>query len=966
MYYIHVILYGYKQLQQIDAPLISEIEEKMVSTMLHHGGLLKDGYPYTIELPSSYQESGLVAIESAFELHAIFRSIREKLIGYNILITEESDLQIGLYRLLNFVTDDDHIWVDRSSLVSLSFYVESIEMPGIALATEIKANSWTVQSVRHEWLYQAKIESILKKYRYGLHGKKVVLFYGQHGEGKRYSIEQVIEKTLQGHIHKEFSFAVIDSHTERYDMVDPFRGLFSPFLVSEVKSVIRSDEVILFEQLTGFISYLLSKQVEYTLDKIGSDLLLFAKFYFRIYKQYCQEHRLPVWVFAYYTRNLQTHTRKILNHLLEILHNYGIMVIAVEESVRFFAPYEVEAYLIKSEELFYHQNVGIITHDGEIGCEKVTAYEVLLIEWLLSKSKEVRSTQLEKLVYSVLSEMDALLHRVLFQVALADGMLSLQEVISSLEIDSQGERLAYKRARILEKLRLITHRHTKPYIMFSFLLEISFQLIGSRAGEYIQSFYAYLIRRKTKVSSWFFVHILSKIDVLDRMLVHFDEHLNHLIDARRIDFHVYLQKNILAGKNADRRQLAACKTIIHTAQLRALMLKNQYFAESELLIDDLPYVEPSSEPFVNYYLLQKVRREGLNRYSKRDNSIDQLKKLAYAFQKSADHIGEALVNYELSYAMFQRGSIKQALDFCDIALRLFETCHFLYGELLSLTLRAVITFTYGQYSITMQYAKDGEKRALMVGNHEHWHVLRFLQSRVDMELGRYTDAQDRMSEDLSIAEQYGRTDIVAVLQNWILWSYILAEETEKVDLYKENITPNLETSYFLAHFYHLQGEYGKMVEVLSVTYSMQRVEHGISSEEVEWIDGFHIIDGRRYYNHSMNLVLRELADELYDYAQSQCQEVSKEEQESALERLRSACSLNIVQVERPYDYITPYLYAKSIKQSNPEEFSIAINRSLRIALSYSNRIIDIETKNAYLSRNFWIQQIQRLKRDSNS
>ncbi|NIZ46849.1 hypothetical protein PVA44_03775 [Entomospira nematocerorum] len=964
MYYIHVILYGYKQLQQTDATLIKEIEEKMFTTILHHGGHFKEGYPYTIELPSIYQESGLVVVESAFDLRTILTSVRDKLIGFNLIITEEPDLQIGLYRLLNFITTDDQIWVDSASLSTLEMYVYSIDGGVIALATEIKANSWVVQSVQLERLYQAKIESILKKYRYGLHGQKLILFHGQYGEGKRYTIEQVIQKTLKGHIHKEFTFAKFDSHAESYDMIEPFRGLFSPLLVDSVRSILKAEEELLFSQLTGFMTYLTSKQIEYTLDRMSNDLLLFAKFYFRLYKNYCQEHQLPIWVFAYYTKNFQTHTRKILNHLLEILHNYGIMVIAVEESVRFFAPYEVEAYHIRSDSLYYCPDTGIQTSYLD-GCVPVTAYESVLIEWLLSKSYTIESIQLENLVSNILKQMDTLLHRILFQIVLADGMLSLQDVIASLEIDPQGERLAYKRARILEKLRFITHRNEKPYIMFSFIVNISYQLMGSKAKEYTQAFYEYLIKEKLRVSAWFLVHILCKIDEIDRMLIHFDQHLNHLIDARRIDFHIYLQKNILIDKDVDRRQLAACKTIIHTAQLRALMLKNQYFAERELLVDDLPYVEPSSELFVNYYLLQKVRRDGII-YYKRDNAIDQLKKLAYAFQKSADHVGEALVNYELSYAMFQQGSIKQSLDFCDISLRLFETCHFLYGELLALTLRAIITFTYGQYSISMQYAKHGEDRAHKAGNHELWHVLRFLQSRVDIELGRYSDAQARIQADMIIAEQYNRSDISRVLDNWMLWTYILQQDFTMAKSYADQESSNLEMSYFLAHLYELQGQHEKMLEVLETTYQLHRTEYAISSEEVEWLDGFHIIEGRRYYNNSTKLVIRHLADELYIFAQSQCTELGKSERDEALERLRSACSLNIVQVEKPYDYILPYIYAKSIKNIDLEEFSIAINRSLRIALSYSNRIIDIETKKRYLSQNFWIQQIQKLKRDYNS
>ncbi|NIZ18665.1 hypothetical protein [Entomospira culicis] len=955
MYYVHVALYGYNQLKVVNPTLLAGLEEHFARVVHANGGSWQVRHPYQMTFPSEYAESGMIAMESAFDLFDLLSERRKEHIGSTILVSDRFESEQAVARLLSLATLDDYVWIDTASMPALGNYVESTDMGHLALVHGLHSTLWAMRDVQLEWLFQSSIKHVLKKHFYGVLQRKFLLFYGEMGMGKRYSIEVVLAEVSH---HDAFSFAKIDSYTQKYDLLRPFLSLFCGHVLARMEHDILEEEQAMFAPLQGFIAYIKERKSPHSLDRMASDLLQLAFFYFRSYRKYCQEERLPGWVLVYHSQYLHPMNQKIFHQVLEIMHHYGLTVVAVEHKLIEFPHYEVEAYRVN--ETYYYED-GLLGVHASDGAQVMTPYEAILWQWLESQEVVVESVDLASLLHGVFWQLDELAQRVLFQVMLADGMIDVATVVASLELDGQGQLLVYKRLRLLEKLRLITDVQSAPRLMFTLLQIELYAYAGSQAQAYVARLGEYLLKYRVlgEDSLWYLFMLVEKSGAIDATLGIIHDNLHGLLDARRVDVRFYLTFNYLEDRELSHTQRATLKAILYTAKLRSKMLKHQIFSDSERFVDDLPYVEASDNIFANYYLLQKYRNEAME-MELEERLVGQLKKLTFSFQKNSEHKGEALANYELAFVLFKQGKVRQGLEFGEIALRLFSTFGFVYGELMAMTLQARMVFCYGNLSLAREHAHRAQEHAQAMGNHQRWQIARFIESRIDIELGRYEHAILRLEEDLALAEQYHQQQAAKVLKNWIFLCYVYKQEWDKAKAWGSALAMDLELSYFYAIMYWQQEEYEAMVAVLDASYELDRDRHYTVSEDEEWLDGYHVLEGQRGYGERYG-VLRTMADELRLYALAKATNQS-EEHHKAIDALRLACDLHETQIERPYNFILPYLYADNLKKED-ETFAIAINRSARIAMSWANRIADVRVKEMYTHGQFWLKRIQLLRKN---
>lgn len=961
MYCINIVLYGYSQLKILDELLIKDLEQKFNDIAEVNGGICHLKHPYRLFLPLHYVESARIAIECASSLRSVIQECRNNHIGSSIIVTREdlqesSELEYHLNYLLNFITVDDSIWLDKRSLSTLNSCVSYRDMGKLALVCTLNSSTGLVhQNVQQGRLFRSLIGSHLKKYGYGVSPRKLLLFYGESGMGKCYTIDQVVSSIT----HEEaFSFPVIDSYLQKYDILKSFEDLFCFAVLEQMPQDIEPEEQLIFEQLRGFYLYLKTRQSVESLDRINVDLILFAQFYFRSYKKYCYRHQLPQWVFLYYTNNFHAFGRQILEYLLEIMYHNGLMVIAVDHQLIDFKYYDVEAY--KIHETFYYENGK--THQQQL--QRTTSlkpYEAVLVEWLTARSVVFHESELNRLEHLVFTHLDALSKQIIFQAILADGMLVTSFFVNSLQLDKQGQLLAYKRLVWLEKLRLIVNAKTAPRISISHIRKYFYDNMAKEIYSHFRTFSRYLLNENylQETSLWHLYIILEKSLFINEALNVLHRYLHALLDTRRIEIQYYLSYNYFEGIDLTHEQQSNIRVILFSVKQRARELNYRFLGE-DFVVDDMSYVEVSDNMFVNYYLLQKYRSEAKYMLVK-ETLIPLLKKLTFSFQKKLEYKGEAFTNYELAYIHFKQGKLRQSIELCEIALRIFVTYKLSYGEVMSLTLRAITTFSHGSLHQAKEFATQASIRALELGSHQHWHVLRFIQTRVDIEFGEYISALSRLKEDLLVAIRYNRESIISVIKNWIFRCYVYLKDFDTAKKSMNELQHNLEFSYFFAEMCMQLSDYNSMVDALSETYNQRRDDAYSISEEFDWTDGYQVLDGQRNYNQRYS-ILRGLTDEMYLYALAKISYETQEEKQQAVDNLQIICDLHEAQVDYPYNYILPYLYADVVREYDEELFTIAINRSWRTAMTWAGRMFDAHIKNTYISGNFWIKKIQHLKR----
>jgi hypothetical protein len=297
----------------------------------------------------------------------------------------------------------------------------------------------------------------------------------------------------------------------------------------------------------------------------------------------------------------------------------------------------------------------------------------------------------------------------------------------------------------------------------------------------------------------------------------------------------------------------------------------------------------------------------------------------------------------------------EAIEYLDFALSNAEKTGN-YNELaISTYYAAAAKFLYGDIYNAAKLAKKSTENSLFSGRCEWADRSRFLEGRIEFDLGHYKNAVEIFT--LLKAEPYGNKveEKDNLLSAWIyrcniyLNSKIIfkpASSCNDADLFE------IEEAYFL-------GDFEKVLELANSINNPFLNENYLYSEQAQWSSGFAQCEHLYYTNGEiqdrMIHVFKSLA--LSKISTNQIEEARKEIQK--ILRDEKLCEID------PWESF--YFFAKYLileqQEADAVDMSTAVSMAFKRLQRRAGRIEDIETSRQYLNGPKWNRELSKVARE---
>jgi hypothetical protein len=297
----------------------------------------------------------------------------------------------------------------------------------------------------------------------------------------------------------------------------------------------------------------------------------------------------------------------------------------------------------------------------------------------------------------------------------------------------------------------------------------------------------------------------------------------------------------------------------------------------------------------------------------------------------------------------------EAIEYLDFALSNAEKTGN-YNELAISTYYAAATkFLYGDIYSAAILAKKATENSLFSGRCEWADRSRFLEGRIEFDLGHYKNAYEIFN--VLKAEPYGnRTEEKDnLLSSWIYRCHIYMNS--KVILkpasfcYDANLF-EIEEAYFL-------GEYERAFELASSMNNPFAKENYLYSEQAEWVSGFAQCEHLYYTNGEIqdrmiriyrSLALSKISHNQIEEARQDVQKILRDEKLCEIDPCES------------FYFFAKYLILEQ-KEADAVDMSTAVSMAFKRLQRRAGRIEDIETSRQYLNGPKWNHELSKVARE---
>ncbi len=308
-----------------------------------------------------------------------------------------------------------------------------------------------------------------------------------------------------------------------------------------------------------------------------------------------------------------------------------------------------------------------------------------------------------------------------------------------------------------------------------------------------------------------------------------------------------------------------------------------------------------------------------------------------------------------SLVCLSKQQINETIEYLNFALSNAEKSGNYHELAVSAYYAAAAQFLHGDVYHSADLAAKSIKQSLVAGRPDWADRSRFLEGRIEFDLGHYSKALDIFEHLLK--EPYGgmTCEKENLMAAWIYRSKIYLE----VSNVKKPEPANNDADLFEIEAAFLSGNYQKAVDLASSHKNPFTEENFLYSEQADWRSGFAQCE-HLYFTHGE--IQSRMISIFHSLALSK---LSKEGCEEALHEIQKILRDEKLCEMDPWDAFYFYAKYRILEQTEASlvDMSTAVSMAFKRLQRRAGRIDDIETRRQYLNGSRWNRELSKAAKE---
>lgn len=328
------------------------------------------------------------------------------------------------------------------------------------------------------------------------------------------------------------------------------------------------------------------------------------------------------------------------------------------------------------------------------------------------------------------------------------------------------------------------------------------------------------------------------------------------------------------------------------------------------------------------------------------------RRAAVRFQEHGNDSGASEAQVEIGAAQLAAGNVTEAREYFAMARSTAGESFDIIHKVRSLSLEAVATFLYGNYSYCFELCENAGSVASQAGSRGWELFAEFIRGRAFMELGRYEQATGLFDAGIRRASVYGMNDAQAEFLLWYARASAYNGSPQHCLQTLDTVADSAESRLFAAEALDMLD---RPDEALALLESVENVPEPdrVPVTRPNWVSGFSGIEDRVYANKSV--VLRQLLRSYTGFLLGRAGNTEK-----AIQVLRESTRAIRSGDTDPYLPLYYFWYSTVLPRSKVSRYddpATEIGRSVKIVQQRLSRIEQHADKVDYKSRNIWFGRL---------
>ena len=386
-------------------------------------------------------------------------------------------------------------------------------------------------------------------------------------------------------------------------------------------------------------------------------------------------------------------------------------------------------------------------------------------------------------------------------------------------------------------------------------------------------------------------------------------------------------------------------------ELRCLLIENQKNACLGVL-KGLPD-KPESPFDMKASLLMLENARYFHAMSDNQRALDYIKKVLIFLQDRDEPRFEGIAFIELGFLMLCKGKLLESSEYLGLAVeRLIGTKDY-FSLMKAYIYTAVQQFIWGSIDSSISSAGSALEIAEQHGYTEWQFYIEFFNCRLLFELGRYYDAEKKLSDCLLRTEIYPDQRRKKIFSAWTARACVYQGKIYRGINMLLALEEDPEVLFFLSEAYYFNGNMEKAVESIEKA-GVEDVYFDLGFmplEHINWKNGFSSIEGRALRSSKGTGVL------LHNIRAMQAFLLGMTgNREYGTEILFSLTRDEKISENDPYNRLYFYLYCQLLESRKDTEMIdklTLISKALKYLQQTASRINSPQVRRQFMEKNYW-------------
>lgn len=946
MYYISVAIYGYSQLKKIYTDKFIDFINKLDDVSKVMGAnFFSDETPslrlYTI--PSTYKESFYVALQLLLSLSQSIKENKDMVRGFNLVLFEDDDSYPNVNKYMYALKKDNCCWISSDLEKKTDKWIKTENIGIVSLIHEVENNNEANHLLCEHFLRQRGFGKKLKEaFRRLEYGDNVVLnIFGKESLGKRYTIKHYIEQT------KEVDFLWIKTNANNIDPLSSFYKALSVNILNGIAKQIEGKENPVLSHVKYMIDNIIERKISFVNRKVLiRNLQVLFNIYLKVYKKQFTSSDYRPFIVIENPAYFPSYASSLVDFIVETCLKEKILVINISKDPVIYDFCSIIDFSARNN--FSISDFWDSAFFKGLNLDEATPHAVLLYYWNIKNAGAELELPLNisNVLKHLSKQLDPFSIKILYIISLVKGRIYKNDLINFIHLLKLDKTTILGRMKTFYEIDLIQDEDY-PELSYSEMENYLSECLGEEVNE-INENLAISLYKELKNGRFFdyllVFSLLEKTDLINEALDVLQIYFNYEINFNNIDNDVLNAKNYFANKKLDSNHQAMLNLILASAKLQKQLINNSDNINIKALSGSFMGQLDEKNIHVCFWLLKC--RKFYNAKGESNITVYEVKDILYQFQRQSHKVGEIMASLEMTYTLFRRGVINQAIEYSEITEKLCDNTKNNYAIILNYRLQISCAMAIGNLSLALKIATKGLELAsknLMIDKEIFF---LFVKGRVYFECGEYNNSIKAIDDALRIANLYNKTKSLNILENWKARSYAyLGNFAEAIKLLEKYLTA--ESLYFLAECYYLQKDLSLAYKTIAKACNVSEEKTVLELNEKEsWIDGFLLLEGRidpLYLEVSLlaklisyfNLYLRGLVDN----------------REEVLE-IFAKFDFNRFIAKEPFSYLYLHYYIKLLSDKEHKELRVIVqNKADRLLNNRAGKFDDLSLQKGFLKHN---------------